>query len=564
MSDTRWELPPSWTWTTLGEVATVVGGGTPSTSDPANFGGNIPWITPADMSTHVGKHISSGSRSISEKGLNDSGARWLPTGSVLFSSRAPIGYTAIAAQPVTTNQGFKSFVPHLGINSDFLYYWLTGAKSIAEELASGTTFLELSGAKAALLPIPLAPTTEQTRIVAKLEELLSDLDAGVADLKAAQAKLTQYRQSLLKAAVEGALTADWRARRVALETTRPAQPADAENSPRPTEFHASFAAGQRRRHETPPTGGCAVQEDSADGFETGAQLLARILTERRARWEARQLARFESQGKSPPKGWQSKYPEPVAPDTRDLPELPEGWVWASLDMLGEIASGVAKGSKLKAGLSVREVPYLRVANVQRGYLDLSEIKTIEATESDIEELALKNGDVLFNEGGDRDKLGRGWVWRDEIPECIHQNHVFRMRPWLNAINSEFISHHGNSFGKRWFQRAGKQTTNLASINLSILRAFPVPVPPPAEQEAIITQLSEQLAALEIQVAEVELSMKQSAAQRQNLLKAAFSGQLVPQDPADEPASVLLERIRAERESHDNTTRRSRRRAATTS
>lgn len=361
---------------------------------------------------------------------------------------------------------------------------------------SGSTRLKLTSAAMKRIPLVLPPLTEQTRIVAKLEELLSDLDAGVAELKAAQAKLAQYRQSLLKAAVEGALTADWRAR------------------------------------HTPA--------------EAGAQLLARILTERRTRWEFRQLARFQSQGKTPPKGWQSKYPEPVAPDTRDLPELPKGWVWASLDMLGEIASGVAKGSRRPAGVSVRQVPYLRVANVQRGHLDLSEIKTIGATESDIEELALRNGDVLFNEGGDRDKLGRGWVWRDEIPECIHQNHVFRMRPWLDALNSEFISHHGNSFGRTWFQRAGKQTTNLASINMTILRAFPVPVPPPEEQEAIIVQLREQLAAVDTQVVAVELSMKQSAAQRQNLLKAAFSGQLVPQDPADESASVLLDRIRAER------------------
>jgi type I restriction enzyme S subunit len=125
---------------------------------------------------------------------------------------------------------------------------------------------------------------QQTRIVAKLEELLSDLDAGVAELKAAQKKFGQYRQSLLKAAVEGALTADWRA-------------------------------------QHPPT-------------ETGAQLLQRILTERRARWETKQLARFKEQGKTPPKDWQKKYPEPVQPVTTALPELPEGWVWASVEQLG--------------------------------------------------------------------------------------------------------------------------------------------------------------------------------------------------------------------------------------
>jgi len=186
---------------------------------------------------------------------------------------------------------------------------------------------------------------QQTRIVAKLEELLSDLDAGVAELKAAQKKLKQYRQSLLKSAVEGALTAEWRAQHT-------------------------------------PT-------------ETGAQLLQRILTERRARWEAKQLAKFKEQGKAPPKDWQKKYPEPVQPDTTDLPKLPEGWVWASLDMLGEIASGVAKGTKRTADVEVREVPYLRVANVQRGFLNLSEIKTISATERDIAELTLQAGDIVI-------------------------------------------------------------------------------------------------------------------------------------------------------------------------
>ena len=102
------------------------------------------------------------------------------------------------------------------------------------------------------------------------------------------------------------------------------------------------------------------------------------------------------------------------------------------------------------------MPYLRVANVQRGYLDMSEVKTILATHPDIRELTLKYGDVLFNEGGDRDKLGRGWVWRDEVAECIHQNHVFRMRPFLPDIQPELISHHGNTFGSFGFRTRGNR------------------------------------------------------------------------------------------------------------
>lgn len=394
--------------------------------------------------------------------------------------------------------GVKLLHPTAIWNPNFLFYQLSNVDLVDRGYGRHFQYLRK-------LILFLPPLNEQTRIVEKLEELFSDLDTGVAELMAAQRKLAQYHQSLLKSAVEGELTSEWRTK----------------NKPK----------------------------------ETGAQLLDRILKERRARWEEKQLARFKEQGKTPPKGWQDKYTEPVQPDTTNLPELPEGWVWASLDMLGDIASGVAKGTKRNADIPVREVPYLRVANVQRGYLDLSEVKTIIAVERDIEELTLKYGDVLFNEGGDRDKLGRGWVWREEVANCIHQNHVFRMRPYLPEIVPELISHHGNTFGKSWFQDAGKQTTNLASINMSMLRAFPVPLAPTDEQNEILGQVQIQLESLARQGQSVELALKQAAAQRKNILKSAFSGQLVPQDPNDEPASVLLERIREELKTSIKTSKR---------
>lgn len=403
------------------------------------------------------------------------------------------------------NQRVCKITPNeVWFSKKLLGYLLPGYLSAINQHTSAITVKHLSSRTIGETELPLPPKSEQARIVEKLEELLSDLDAGVAELKAAQKKLARYRQSLLKAAVEGELTADWRAKRA------------------------------RRGEAT----------------ESGAQLLARILAERCARWEAKQLAKFKEQGKAPPKDWKDRYPEPVQSDTTDLPALPEGWAWASLDMLGEIASGVAKGTKRDAEVAVREVPYLRVANVQRGYLDLTEVKTILATEPDIRELTLRNGDVLFNEGGDRDKLGRGWVWRDEVSGCIHQNHVFRLRPYLSDTLPELISHHGNTFGKRWFQSAGKQTTNLASINMGMLRSFPVPVAPGVEQQKILERLTVEFEALNDQEKSVTLGLKRAEAQRKNILKCAFSGQLVPQDPKDEPANVLLKRIRAERSVRD--------------
>ena len=158
----------------------------------------------------------------------------------------------------------------------------------------------------------------------------------------------------------------------------------------------------------------------------------------------------------------------------------------TLGAIAEVVSGVTKDEKRQVGDRLTEVPYLRVANVQRGYLDLGEMTTIKVEPARAERLRLKAGDVLFNEGGDRDKLGRGWVWEDQVADCIHQNHVLRAR--LNTVDFDpwFVSIWGNShFGREWFELNGSQTTNLASLNLSTLRVFPIPAIPPADQRRVV-------------------------------------------------------------------------------
>jgi type I restriction enzyme S subunit len=280
--------------------------------------------------------------------------------------------------------------------------------------------------------------------------------------------------------------------------------------------------------------------------EPASRLLEHILVERRRKWEEGQRAKFAAAGKEPPKGWKDRYTEPVRPNMGELYELPNGWVWATLDALAMIAGGLTKGQKRKPSEKTRDVPYLRVANVQRGYLDLTEVKTIAATEDEIEELGLQVGDVLFNEGGDRDKLGRGWVWDGEIPECVHQNHVFRARTVHDDIQSKFVSVHGNTFGRLWFQKHGKQSVNLASINMTVLRQFPIPLPPAKEQDEIVKEVEDQLSVIDKAAVELGAGLRRARRLRQSILKRAFEGKLVPQDPSDEPASVLLERIRAAR------------------
>lgn len=188
------------------DVGEIVSGGTPSTKEPSYWDGDIAWISPADLSGYAEKYIVRGRKSISEAGLKNSSARLMKKGAVLFSSRAPIGYVAISANEVCTNQGFKSIVPNESVTSDYLYYYLKASKAKAEDAANGTTFKEISLKNFSALPIPLPPLAEQAQIVAKIEALFSELDAGKQEAEKALQQLKVYRQAVLKWAFEGRLT----------------------------------------------------------------------------------------------------------------------------------------------------------------------------------------------------------------------------------------------------------------------------------------------------------------------------------------------------------------------
>lgn len=169
--------------------------------------------------------------------------------------------------------------------------------------------------------------------------------------------------------------------------------------------------------------------------------------------------------------------------------IPKEWKVKPLGVLAEIVSGVTLGAKGEISDEI-EVPYLRVANVQDGYLDLTEVKTVRVSWSQLEKLQLRYGDVLMNEGGDFDKLGRGSVWREEIKPCIHQNHVFRVRPKDGQLRSYFLAFWSQSeTGKKYFVLNSKQSTNLASINSTQLNRFPVALPLAIEQERIEVRIA---------------------------------------------------------------------------
>ena len=182
----------------ISDIGKIVSGATPKTKDVDNYGGSIAWITPADLSGYTSKYISHGSRNITQKGYDSCSTHLMPRGTVLFSSRAPIGYVAIAENPICTNQGFKSIVPNDDIDSEFLYYQLQYLRKKIQEKGSGTTFKEISGKVLGETDIVVPSLDEQSRIVAHIEELFSELDKAVDTLKTTKEQLEVYRQAVLK------------------------------------------------------------------------------------------------------------------------------------------------------------------------------------------------------------------------------------------------------------------------------------------------------------------------------------------------------------------------------
>ncbi|CAK6694908.1 hypothetical protein IFHNHDMJ_01720 [Synechococcus sp. CBW1107] len=169
--------------------------------------------------------------------------------------------------------------------------------------------------------------------------------------------------------------------------------------------------------------------------------------------------------------------------------VPESWEVMPLSECSVVQTGIAKGRKVNEEEAV-EVPYLRVANVQDGYLDLSEMKTIIIRKNEQQRFALQDGDVVLTEGGDFDKLGRGFIWHGQIENCVHQNHVFAVRPDKMQISSEFFAYLSQSpYGKRYFLSVAHKTTNLACINTTKLKAFPVLLPPQDQQADIVVACS---------------------------------------------------------------------------
>lgn len=211
VTDVPYEVPVNWVWIKIGSIVDVVSGGTPKSNVNEYYeNGDVAWITPADLSGYNDIYISRGKRNISKLGLEKSSAKLMPKDSVLMSSRAPIGYVAIAENEISTNQGFKSFLPSQVYLPKYLYFYLKYSKDLIETFASGTTFLELSGAKAKIIPFPIPSLKEQQRIIDRIESLFKKLDKAKELIEEARGGFEKRKSAILEKAFRGELTEKWR------------------------------------------------------------------------------------------------------------------------------------------------------------------------------------------------------------------------------------------------------------------------------------------------------------------------------------------------------------------
>lgn len=313
--------------------------------------------------------------------------------------------------------------------------------------------------------MPLAPLPEQQRIVSRIEELFSEIDNGERALERVSRLVERYRQSVLKAAVTGELTREWR------ESGMPPQ------------------AGQGS-------------------------------------------ARF-------------------ATDT--IGTLPDGWGKCRIDEVGEVQLGRQRSPEHHQGEHMR--PYLRVANVFEERIDTSDLMSMNFTPEEFERFRLGHGDILLNEGQSKELVGRPAMYRGELPDGCFTNSLVRFRCGERVLPAFALTVFLHFMKSGDFQRIARVTTNIAHLGAGRFAEMAFPVPPLEEQRRIVDSVAQQDSMWRAVAAEIGVRRRQSSALRQSILKAAFSGQLVPQDPADEPASALLARLAAQASDAPATPRR---------
>ena len=474
------DLPEGWTVTKIKHISELIGGGTPSRKNLEYFDGNIIWLTPTEIPKHSIMEISNSREKITKLGLQKSSAKIIPTNSVLLTSRASIGYVAVAGRQVTTNQGFASFVCNSLVFNYYLAYWLWGNRNILKENATGTTFKEIPKSKLKELRIPLPPLNEQHRIVSKLESIFAQIDAAKERLLELQGKissghasLASLKGSVLKQAFEGRL----------------------------------------------------VPQDPND--EPAEVLLRKICKNSEINYEKDNL----------PKGWvRTKLKEIIDNPKQNIVDGPFG-------------------SNLKASEYVDEgVPLIRLQNVERNYfVDKNRKYITKEKASYLQRHNFVQNDIVITKLGF--PVGKACIIPSYLEYGIIVADIIRIRNNDKIVLTEFLTHMINSnILIKQFTMHTKGTTR-PRVNLTKFRNFQLLLPPINEQKRIVSKIESIFARIDAIEKYVESTLDLLDNLKNSTLKTAFAGRLVPQDPSDEPAEVLLQRIKNQKLSEPRSVRR---------
>ena len=459
----------------LGDVTEVIRGASPRPKgNPKYFGGNIPWIMIADVTRAKGKYITSTRDTVTEEGAKKS--RYLKKGTLILSNSGTVCVPKILGFDGCIHDGFVAFPE---INSDFdkefLYHYFNYIRPrMINENRQGITQVNLNTTIVKNIDVPVFELEQQKRIVAKIEELFSHIDAGIEALKKAKQLLKQYRQSVLKAAVTGELTKEWR-------------------------------------------------EANKDKLEPASQLLERILKERRQKWEEQQLEKFKAKGKMPKDDkWKEKYRDPASSKEQEPEDLLESWAWLTVEQLNPpdrlCAYGVLQpGPDYEGGVKL-----IRVGDIQDGKIVFDDIKKIDPEIAEkYPRTRLQGGEVLISLVG---AIGRTAVVPTELAGANTARAV-GMMSLLEPALPEWV--------ELWFRNPGKilEMTNKShevarkTLNLEDVRSSSVAIPSFDEQKAIVEIVEEKFRSIRRLEEELDHQLFKAEKNKQSVLASAFSGAL---------------------------------------
>ena len=504
-------LPSGWTITQLGEIVVVMRGVTYKKQDASESPGA--GLVPILRATNINRRLDFDELVyVPEKYVSDE--QFLRIHDIVLAassgSRSVVGKAAPLQAEWLGSFGAFCYVLRPDSNVDgrliALFMQTSEYRNRVGELSAGVNINNLKREHLAGFPYPFPPFQEQQRVVAEIEKQFTRLDAAVAALKRVQANLKRYRAAVLKAACEGRLV--------------------------PTEAELARKEGR--------------------SYKTGEQLLAHILKERRAKWEADQLAKMRAAGR-PPKNddWRKRYEEPMLSESRRASELPEGW---TLSTSGRLFDCIVPNRDKPESFS-GSIPWITLPDFDRRIQIESSKSGLGLTEEETKRYrarVIPAGSVVMScigRFGLAAVLGTSAVVNQQL-------HAFLVPHWLP---SRFFAY-ALQAQRQYMERISTSTT-ISYLNKDNCNSVPIPLPPLAEQYRIVGELEKRLSIIDGLEDYLDVQISRSDRLRQSILKHAFEGKLVPQDPKDEPASALLERIRAGRKNRQPVVRRQSRKVA---